>query len=426
MIRKLFFSSLFTDSSLYLISNILSAAIPFAILPVLTRYLTPAEYGQIAIFQTLLTGVGAFIGISAHSIAGVKYYDNNLTKQEQRIFIGSCFIILAATSAISLLIILIFKQQLSNLLKIEDRWLVLSVFVVTASFIANMRLSQWQVRKQAVKYGIFLISQSIMNFTLSLIFIVYFLQGADGRILVICLSAFVFAIIAVALLIKDKLISLSWQLDHIREIANFGIPLIPHVMGNFLLLAVDRFVINEKLGMEEVGIYMVAVQITSILALLFDSFHNAYVPWLYEKISLNSISLNQKLVKWTYLYFIGLLALAGLSFYVAPPVLVLIAGDNYQPAADFIGWLVLGQIFSGMYLMVTAYVFFSKKTGLLSVSTLTSGLINLGLMIVLINIMDVKGAAIAFSISMAIKFLLTWYVAQLRHPMPWFNFRTVS
>ena len=426
MIRKLFSSSLFTGASLYLISNILSAAIPFAILPVLTRYLTPVEYGQIAIFQTLLTGLGAFIGISANGLAGVKYYDNNLTQQEQRFFIGSCFIMLAATSAISLLTILIFRKQFSDLLKIEYQWLVLSVFVVAAGFIANMRLSQWQVRNQAVKYGIFLISQSILNFALSLLFVIYFLQGADGRILVICLSAFIFGIIAAALLVKDQLVSFSWQVNHIREIANFGIPLIPHVMGNFLLLSFDRFIINEKLGMEDVGIYMVAVQIASILAMFFDSFHNAYVPWLYEKIRLNSISLNQKLVKWTYLYFFGLLVLAGMSFYVAPSVLVFIAGDKYQSASDFIGWLVLGQIFGGMYLMVTAYIFFSKRTGLLSVSTLTSGLINVSLMIVLINIMDVKGAAIAFSVSMAIKFLLAWYVAQLRHPMPWFNFRIFS
>jgi len=70
------------------------------------------------------------------------------------------------------------------------------------------------------------------------------------------------------------------------------------------------------------------------------------------------------------------------------------------------------------------YVFYSKRTGLLSMSTITSGFINVGLLLLLISHMDLKGAAIAFAISMAIKFLLTWYVAQLRHPIPWLNFRS--
>ena len=426
MISKLFASSLFSGSSIYLISNILAAAIPFAILPILTRYLSPAEYGQIAIFQTLLTGLGAFIGISAQGIAGVKYYDNKMTQQEQRYFIGSCFMVLAATSLLSLLVVLIFKQQLIAWLNIEVHWLVLSVFVTTAGFVATMRLNQWQVRKQAVKYGTFLVSQSVLNLVLSLLLVVYFLQGADGRILVICVSTLVFSVVAGMLLYKDDIVAFAWKPGYIREIVNFGVPLMPHVIGNFLLLSVDRFVINEKLGMTEVGIYMVAVQLVSILALLFDSFHNAYVPWLYEKLKSNSFLQNQQLVKWTYIYFLALLLIAALSFLVGPTVLVIIAGDKYKSASDFIGWLVLGQIFGGMYLMVTAYIFFSQKTGLLSVLTITSGLVNVGLMIFLINIMDVKGAAIAFAASMAIKFLLTWYVAQLRHPMPWFNFRTAS
>ena len=89
-----------------------------------------------------------------------------------------------------------------------------------------------------------------------------------------------------------------------------------------------------------------------------------------------------------------------------------------------IGWLALGQALHGMYMMVTNYIFYSKRTGLLSLSTMTAGLVNVGLLMVLVSSMGLKGAAIAFAISMGIKFLLTWYVAHLRHPMPWFDFRS--
>jgi O-antigen/teichoic acid export membrane protein len=75
-----------------------------------------------------------------------------------------------------------------------------------------------------------------------------------------------------------------------------------------------------------------------------------------------------------------------------------------------------------MYLMVTNYIFYSKRTGLLSIASISSGILNLVLLIILVRIFGLEGAAIAFAISMGIRFLLTWWIAHKRHPMPWFNF----
>ena len=80
---------------------------------------------------------------------------------------------------------------------------------------------------------------------------------------------------------------------------------------------------------------------------------------------------------------------------------------------------MLGQVFNGMYLMVTNYIFFSKRTGLLSIATMFSGVVNLVLLLILIRQFGLEGAAYAFCISMGLRFLLTWFVAQKRHPMPW-------
>ena len=56
-------------SSIYLITNILNSAIPFALLPILTRAMSPEEYGQIAIFQTVISAMAAFIGLSVWGCA---------------------------------------------------------------------------------------------------------------------------------------------------------------------------------------------------------------------------------------------------------------------------------------------------------------------------------------------------------------------
>lgn len=90
--------------------------------------------------------------------------------------------------------------------------------------------------------------------------------------------------------------------------------------------------------------------------------------------------------------------------------------------SEVFGWIALGQGFQGMYLMVTNYIFFSKKTGMLSVVSISSGLLNLILLVTLIPILGLQGAAMAFAASMGIRFILVWRVAQRRHSMPWFSF----
>ncbi|MFX3708006.1 lipopolysaccharide biosynthesis protein, partial [Streptococcus suis] len=86
-----------------------------------------------------------------------------------------------------------------------------------------------------------------------------------------------------------------------------------------------------------------------------------------------------------------------LSFLVGPVIISLVVGDEYREAGNVIGWLCLGQVFGGMYLMVTNYVFYSKKTGMLSLITISSGLLNLLTMIILVNYLGIEGAGIAFA-----------------------------
>jgi len=91
---KLKNNSLLSGTVIYLLSNILNATIPFALLPILTRYLSPAEYGEIAMFQTLLAGLAAVTGFSVAGACNRKYYDHALNEQDMRAFIASSMQIL--------------------------------------------------------------------------------------------------------------------------------------------------------------------------------------------------------------------------------------------------------------------------------------------------------------------------------------------
>lgn len=417
-------SSFTGGTSIYLVSNILNGIIPFILLPIMTRYMNPAEYGEVAMFQTLLGALGAFTGSVFVGAAGRKYYDSNLEKHELAEFIGSCIQLIMIFSTFAFIVLFIFQNQLSEWLSLDPIYIIFAVLTAMCSAVINIRLNQWQVKKQALKFGAFQISQSLLNMLLSLLFVVVMLKGAEGRINAQFITGLIFLLISLFLLNKDRLLKVFiLRSDYIKEALRFGVPLIPHIAGGFLLTTVDRFVINKEMGLDKAGIYMVAVQLTVAISIVFDAINKAYVPWLFEKLKEDNYQQKIKIVKFTYAWFILILIGAFLAFFIGPYIVVFIAGEKYAKAGDVIGWLALGQGFQGMYLMITNYIFYSKRTGMLSLASISSGVLNLILLIILVRILGLEGASIAFAISMGIRFLLTWYIANKRHPMPWLLFK---
>ncbi|HFS5768488.1 polysaccharide biosynthesis C-terminal domain-containing protein [Providencia sp. PROV194] len=88
-----------------------------------------------------------------------------------------------------------------------------------------------------------------------------------------------------------------------------------------------------------------------------------------------------------------------------------IVSEKYKAGETLIGWLCLGQIFGGMYLMVANYIFYSKKTGRLALTTIATGSINIFLLIIFIPIFGLIGAAYAFAISKLYQFIFTWILS---------------
>lgn len=413
--------SLAKNSFIYLSSNILSASIPFLLLPILTRVLSPTEYGQIAIFQTLVTGLAAFIGLNAVGAANRKYYDG-YNHQELSQYNGVCLQILLGSSFFLLIICAIFLKQLSVFLAIPVSWIFSALLFSVFNFLMNLRLGQWQVRGEALKFGILQICNSLFNMGLSLLLVIIFHFGAQGRIDAQIIAGFLTAVFAISMLVKEKQLSFfCWRLDYLKQALKFGVPLVPHVFGVFLLSAVDRFVINKELGLESAGIYMVAVQLSMAFNIVFDAINKAYIPWLFDVLKRDDLFEKRKVVKLTYLYFLLLLFLAPFPFFIGPWALVFIVGEDYRAAGQVIGLLCLGQIFGGMYLMVTNYIFYAKRTGSLSIITISCGVLNMFLLIVLVNQYGIVGAAWAFSISKMLQFLLTWVLASKVIRMCWFK-----
>lgn len=418
-VRRLRDSSLVAGAGVYIFAGLINASIPFLLLPVLTRYLEPAEYGEVAVYQVWIVLIGAICGLSVHGAAARKYFDYDDADQQIGEFISACITLLTISTVALSIILFPFIERVSEVIGLSPNWVGIGVLFAFCNFLIQLRLGQWQVRKKPKNYGAFQVLQSLLNMLLSLVLVVIFSLGVSGRLAGLTVAVVFFGIIALLLLWRDGLLRLSWRPDLMKEALSFGVPLMPHILGAFLLLTVDRAIISSQLGLEAAGYYMVAAQMAMVMGLFLDGINKAYTPWLYERLK-NDVETDKFfIVKLTYGYGALLLLLAVLAFIVGGPVLVFLAGDRYQPAAQVIGWLFLAKAFHGMYYMACSYIFYTKKTFRIAKITIISGLINVFLLYVFVSEYKIIGAAWAMCISMLFQWLMTWKVASSLVAMPW-------
>ncbi|MCO7546705.1 lipopolysaccharide biosynthesis protein [Stutzerimonas nitrititolerans] len=411
---------LLRKGSIFLLANVLNASIPFLLLPILTRVLSPEDYGVIAMFTVFLSFVGAFVGLSVHGAVSVNYF--KMTEERFSEFISSSLILLIVSAVGGLAVVGMLGRFLEELIGLPYKWMLIAILVSFFQFILNIQLTVWVVKGEAVRYGVAQVSQTFLNAfgSLFLIFIVGMLW--EGRLIGQSITVIFFGIISLLLLYKGGLLRRPSRLQvDVADALKFGVPLIPHAIGAFAIHSTDRVVIANILDVAMVGIYMVAMQLGQAISLLCDSFNKVYSPWLMESLGGQQVD-KIKLVNNSYMAMCVFI-LVGLTWAaVATFLLPYIAGDKFEGARDLILIMCVAFSFTGLYYVVANFIFYSKDTRYLALVTFFCGFINAPLTYLLVKHYALLGAAYSFLIVQILFFLITWCLSSRVYPMPWFYF----
>ncbi|TQP19744.1 lipopolysaccharide biosynthesis protein [Vibrio cholerae] len=413
-------NKLFRKGSIFLFANILNAAIPFLLLPVLTRFLTPEDYGMVTMFTVFLSLVNTFVGLNAHGAINIQYFKLDAKRFSE--YVTSCLFLLVISAAIVFLIVLVFGRLSEEFIGLPHKWMLIAVGVSFFQFLITIRLAIWVVTGLAIEYGALQVSQTFVNAGFSLFFIFFFGMFWEGRLLGQVIASAVFGLVALLLITKSGLIVKPSNIKaDIRHALFFGLPLIPHVLGGFLMISTDRIIITSVVDIAASGVYMVGLQLGLVIAILADSFNKVYAPWIMRNLS-NAKLDKVELVKNSYLVMCAFL-LMGLAWgLVAVFLLPLLVGEQFLAAGAVITYMCLGHSCTALYYIVTNYIFYSEKTKLLAVITFSIAMLNLPVTYFFVKNYGITGAAVAFMFVQALLFFLTWFLSNKVFPMPWLFF----
>ncbi len=405
------------NSVIYLGSSILNKLIPFLLLPVMTKYLSPQEYGALSIYMILITLYGAFIGMNIHINVSKNFFE--VPKQEMALYIGNMLFIVSISCTVYFFLTVIGIQFFDTVFSIESDWLLAIPIISIMMMVNNINISILRNEGKAYTYGIFEISNTLVNMSVTLLFLLFFNFGWHSQIIGIFAGYFLFFIIGTVYMYKRGYINVRVDVSKIKSLLAVSLPLIPHVLGAVIITMSDRIFIERMISLEAVGIYSVGYMFGMVVMLFTDAFIKAWSPWFFKNLAEPTDSKKKKIVKYTYIYIIGVFILALLISLLSETVLPYFVDETFYGAHEYILWISLGYAVHGVYKIFFPYLVHISKTSFLAFSTMTAAVLNLIFNYIFIAQFGAIGAAYATILAFSVSAVLVFWYQKINFQMPW-------
>lgn len=388
-------------------TNAIKSLVPFLMLPLLTSYLSTQEYGELMLIETTIIFLLPFIMLNINGAINVEYFHVKNDKEYKQYVLNALLLSVFSFLFISFFFF-IFQNQIANFLHIDKQWIQLLGVFAFLRVPSSILLVIFQVMHKAKFYAYFSIAQTIVDFSLSYYLVVILDYGITGRLLGVYSAFLIFNFITVYLLYTMQYFKTGITFKYTKKILAFGLPLFPHAVGGIVLSLSDRYFISYFYDNSEVGQYSVAYQVSSILLLISLSVNQAWSPFFFSLMKEKKKYMITKGTKiLALLYIVSSISL----FFISPYIYDFMIDEKFYESKMYFIYLLIGFLFQSFYFLFTNYLFFYKKTVLLSYITLSGALLNICLNYIFIKSYGVVGVAYATMITYAVYFFMVLVMA---------------
>ncbi len=373
------------ESLVYICGEIIAKFMPFLLLPYLAGKLGVANYGELSLYQTYMTLIFVIVSYSQNSALSRYFYRYGKLGVPD---IFSTGLLLTILTSVPFVIIFASNNQY-----------VFGSIIFTSIFqtLVFNYLSIFQCNKQPIKY---VLVQLFVNF-LVVFFIVFQFEYVGASVSAYFNSFLLSYFIVFVFLFFNKKEYFSFNPRGLVKLAkfilSFGFPLVIHQLCLFAKGGVDRFIIGGQYGGNELGIYAMAFQISSILQVVFIALNRSILPYYYKglkdgRINENSILAGARISMLFPLASIFILGFIPERFYLY------FLGSEFSGIKWFIMIFVFGISINLIYFSLINYFFYNGYTKIIAKANLVSAVIHV-IFVLALSLVSVKFVAFSLIIS---------------------------
>jgi O-antigen/teichoic acid export membrane protein len=394
--------------------TIFSRIAAVVLIPILTRLLSPIEYGALNMVVTIVTLANLIVALEVAQAVTLYFSDQNRTDRD--LYPATAIRFSVMMYLLLLVAMALFGKMISDMIgdnSIRAVIIIAGSLLLAANGIFFFIQNQLRIEFKSKQYAILTLGYVLLTSLGAISGALIFNHPQEGVILGQASGAAIIDLIGIVILWKRFRIRFS--INKLREMLKFSLPLVP---SGLLLLGgqqVPKFILSTYSTLEDVGIYGLAYQIAGFSALAVLGVQTAITP---------SVLANHKesetpktLAKLFETFSIVALLLCSCLSIFAHELVMIFSVPSYGRAANFVPLLAFAIVLNNLYIFFPGKIIKGKSASQL-IASAGSFLVAIVMGMILIRFNGVRGAALATLLSAATFFFIWCYISQKLYHLP--------
>lgn len=377
--------------------------------PIITRIISPVEMGKYSMFNTAMNLVLIFIMLGLDQAYGRYYYEEQ--EENRGGLLKKCIVIPLLLCVVVSILTFLFYKPITKYLIGEPSFLcaLMVVFFLFGSVIYSFALLNVRMAQRAKLYSLYC---TLLKIGYLVLVLLIYKQVHNNYMALVAATVFsYYIVIMVAVLIDRKyylsLVAKNKSETKIRNIIKYSAPLILSTAASWVFQSIDKIMLKQYAGYEEIGIYTGAMAIVAMLNVVQGAFTTFWVPVAFEHYS------KQPDDREFYERVNGILAfvmlLAAIFLVSFKDLIAYLLGPEYRAATAVFPFLVFMPVMYTISETTVMGINFKEKTSKHIVIAIIAAISNCVGNYILVPTLGATGAAISTGVAYIILFLARTY-----------------
>ena len=406
---------LLKHSSVYALGSILKNIIGFLMLPLYTRYLSPADYGVISLMMLMLSLMEVLFGARL-GYALPKMYAEAESVQRRNALISTALIFMLVVAALSTPIVFLMRAQVSHVIFGTSGYAVIVgyfSFVILTQTIETHGLDYIRLQQRPWLF----LGMNVLKLAIQLSLNIFLIVGMRMGVMGVALSNLGSSATMAVVLLLYTVYRTGIRYDRALAVRMlvFSWPMWFAGIAGLYIATSSRYYLRIFSSLDAVGLYALAERFSSIMIMLI------WLPfwqyWMVESFKYHQEG-NTAAFRTVFRIATAVLFVAGLGISLfAAPVIHVMSTRAFYPAGYAVPLLVLGTIFWCLANFVSFSFLVTENTKALSAFSYVTATFVSVLYLVLIPTLSYIGAALAWVGAQGLQLVLTYIYGRRRFDM---------
>ena len=412
MVKDKTMTNLIKNSTIYALGDILPRLLSFITFPILTNYLTPAEYGIINYVNTLNLFL-IIVSVLCLNTYYLVYFYKQPNEEHQKQLLGNLSLfILISTTIISIITFIIGFY--TNILNSEGMpffpYITIGILINFFSIFQILPSALYRLQERPLPLTIINIIKGILTASITLFLVIFHSYKALGVLMSSLIVNILFAFIFLYITYKHAIFNFNFK--QIKNALKFSLPLLPGSIAYYLLNMSDRIIIKDILDLNSLGIYSTASTLALLLNIITMGAYKAFEPYIFKIYGNPSFEMQFKKIFNTYLFvlIIGASALALFS----REFFIIFSSEKFHEAYKYVPVILIGLISSSISIIYGTVITARERTKISSLISIIGGCCSVVLNIILVPLIGIWGACTSSLICFTAMAYASYYFSKVR------------